>query len=532
VPPKGLVTHATRDELEQRLRAVLESSLDAVIAIDALGSVTDWNPAAESLFGWTSEEAYGRELAELIVPNEHRPSHRHGLARLMQGESPRLIGRRVEVPALRRDGTVVEVELTLARVGQPGPDAMFLAHVRDITERRRHEREREQRTSGLEATARESAVRLAEISARLERTERLLEVAFRRTPVSLSVAQLATGRLVEFNDAFLAVTGRTRGEVLDRTTQELAIWEDVRDRNAFLADIARDGFVRNRECRFRRADGRVVTAIVAAERVEIDGEPHIFAASVEIEEQKRAEAELRRALGQEQELLRLKSRFVSMVSHEYRTPLGVIQSAAEILDTYFDRLGPERRRAHLGDIRDAATTMTRLMDEVLFLERSASGRLGCRPAPVEVGPFVTEFLASPGMAESSNRIRTAVENRLPHAWIEVSLLRLALGNLLGNALKYSPGGEPVDLRVRREADFLVVEVSDRGIGVPEEDRPRLFEPFHRASNVGGIQGSGLGLVIVRRCADLHGGDVSVDSREGGGTCFRLSLPAFRQSDTP
>jgi signal transduction histidine kinase len=172
------------------------------------------------------------------------------------------------------------------------------------------------------------------------------------------------------------------------------------------------------------------------------------------------------------------------------------------------------------------------MDEVLFLERSASGRLGCRPAPVEVGPFVTEFLASPGMAESSKRIRTAVENRLPHAWIDVSLLRLALGNLLGNALKYSPGGEPVDLRVRREADFLVVEVSDRGIGVPEEDRSRLFEPFHRASNVGGIQGSGLGLVIVRRCADLHGGDVSVDSREGGGTRFRLSLPAFRQSETP
>lgn len=528
----GLISSASIAELEDRLRAVLESSLDAIVAIDAEGRVTDWNPAASELFGWSVAEAVGTELSMLIVPPEHREAHRNGLARMMGGGPTRLVGRRVEVPALRRDGTRLEVELTLARLGGPGPSALFLAHVRDITERRRNERERDLRASGLEATARESADRLAEVSARLERTERLLQVAFRRTPVALSVARLDTGRLVEFNDAFLAATGRTRAEILGRTTQELAIWEDVGSRNAFLADIARDGFVRNRECRFRRSDGVVFNALVAAERIEIDGEPHIFAASVEIEEQKRAEAELRRALGQEQELLRLKSRFVSMVSHEYRTPLGVIQSAAEILETYFDRLGPERRRAHLGDIRDAASTMTRLMDEVLFLERSASGRLGCRPAPVEVASFVTEFLAAPGLVEGAPRIRSAVENRLPHAWIDVGLLRLALGNLLGNALKYSPDGRPVDLRVHRDGTFLEIEVADRGIGVPEEDRPRLFEPFHRATNVGEIQGSGLGLVIVKRCADLHGGTVVVESRDGGGTTFRLRLPAFRESEHP
>jgi PAS domain S-box-containing protein len=532
VPAQGLIRNATQRQLAERLGAVLESSLDAVIAIDAAGVVTDWNPAAELLFGWAADAAVGQDLASLIIPEEHRGAHRRGMERLLGGGEARLVGRRVEVPALRRDGSTVEVELTLARIGTSPEETLFVAHVRDVTERRRSDRERERHATGLEATARESAVRLAEVSARLERTERLLQVAFRRTPVALSVTRLSTGRLVEANDAFLATTGHTRESALGRTTLELGIWEDASSRDAFLADITRDGFARNRECRFRRANGEVTTSLVSAERIEIDGEPHVFAASVEIEAQKRAEAELRRALGQEQELLRLKSRFVSMVSHEYRTPLGVIQSAAEILDAYFDRLGPERRRMHLADIRDAATTMTRLMDEVLFLERSGAGRLGCRPAPVEIGPFCREFLAGPGLADAAGRIRARIADGLPHAWIDAGLLRLALGNLLGNALKYSSARHAVDLEVVRNGDFLVIAVSDRGIGIPTDDLARLFEPFHRAGNVGDIQGSGLGLVIVKRCADLHGGHVGIDSREGEGATFTLSLPAFREPPAP
>jgi PAS domain S-box-containing protein len=528
----GLIGSASGEALAERLRAILESSLDAVVAIDGTGTVTDWNPAAERLFGHPATEAVGRVLSDLIIPEEHRERHRRGMERLLAGGETRLVGRRVEVPALRQDGTSIEVEMTLARIGTRPAETLFVAHIRDVTERRRSDREREERTHGLEADARESAIRLAAVSARLERTERLLQVAFRRTPVALSVAQLDTGRLVEVNDAFLAVTGHSRESAIGRTTRELGIWEDSASRDTFIGDIARDGFVRNRECRFRRADGGVTTSLVSAERIEIDGEPHIFAASVEIEAQKRAEAELRRALGQEQELLKLKSRFVSMVSHEYRTPLGVIQSAAEILDTYFDRLGPDRRRAHLADIRDAASTMTRLMDEVLFLERSGAGRLGCRTAPVDLEPFCREFLAAPGQSESAGRIRVRIEAKLPQAWIDIGLLRLALGNLLGNALKYSTPRHSVDLELRREDNSLVITVADRGIGIPEADQPRLFEAFHRAGNVGEIQGSGLGLVIVKRCADLHGGTVRVESREGDGSTFTLTLPAFEDPAHP
>lgn len=517
---------------------MLEASLDAIVAMDREGLVASWNPAAEALFGWRETEAMGRPLEELIIPPGSREAHRRGLERLLQTQRPRLLGRRVEVTAQRRDGRPVDIELTLSQLGALAEEPLFVAHLRDISERRDTQREWESRNSGLARSVEEQTLRLAQVSARLEvsearraRSEELLRSAFRSSPVSLTVVTLDTGRLVEANDTFLDWVGRRREDVLGRTTQELQLWAEPEAREAFLRDIARDGFVRNRECRFQlRGGGGVSTMLVSAERIEFDGAPHVFAASLSIDAQKQAETELRRALEQEQELRRLKSSFVSMVSHEYRTPLGVIQSAAEILDTYFDRLAPARRRLHLADIRDATATMTRLMDEVLFLEKSESGRLAFRPAPLGLEGFLRELLATPGFAEQAARVKLECPDGLPVGWIDPSVLRLAVGNLVGNALKYSPAGSRVRVGLRRDEAWAVLSVSDQGIGIPEADRARLFEPFHRGRNVGDITGSGLGLVIVRKGAELHGGRVTVDSREGAGTTFELHLPVFREPD--
>lgn len=517
----SLIRNATRRQLAERLQAVLDSSLDAIVTMDAAGVVAGWNPAAETLFGWTGAEAAGRSLGDLIVPPEHREAHRRGIERLMATGEARLIGRRVEVVALRRDGSVVDVELTLARIGASADETLFVAHVRDISERRNAERERGVRLAEVSAELRRSEARRAE-------SEQLFRVAFRSAPVSLSVVDMESGRFVEANDTFYEWTGLTRDQVIGKTTRDLEVWADLADRDAFLREIATRGFIRNRECRFRKPGGGTTMFLVSAERIEIGGAPHIFSAGLNIDTLKQAENDLRNALEQEQELRRLKSRFVSLVSHEYRTPLGVIRSSAEILEAYFDRLAPARRLLHLGDIKDAATTMTRLMDEVLFLERTDSGKLGCRPAPMDLALFCSEFLRAAGIAEHAGRVRFEAAVGMPDAWIDAGLLRLALGNLLGNAFKYSRPDMPVEFHVRRDGDTAVVSVGDQGIGIPAADIPRLFEPFHRAGNVGETPGSGLGLVIVKKCADLHGGRVSVESDEGRGTTFELRLPVFRE----
>lgn len=236
--------------------------------------------------------------------------------------------------------------------------------------------------------------------------------------------------------------------------------------------------------------------------------------------------EQQRELELQRELNRLKSNFVSMVSHEFRTPLGVIQSSAEILEAYLDRLGPERRAEHLAEIVQSTTRMKDLMEEVLLLSRVESGRMEFRPAPVDLLVLVRRLVAEATAAAASQngRIELVTSGVERSAKLDETLMGIVLSNLFSNALKYSPSGSPVQLLLRRDGGYLTFEVRDRGLGIPAKDQPHLFTSFHRASNVADLPGTGLGLTIVRRCVELHGGTISFASTEGQGSSFIVRLP--------
>jgi signal transduction histidine kinase len=237
--------------------------------------------------------------------------------------------------------------------------------------------------------------------------------------------------------------------------------------------------------------------------------------------------ELERALEKEQELNKLKSRFVSIVSHEFRTPLGIIGSSAEILEHYEGKLTPEQRAEHLHAITENVKRTARMMEDDLALSRMDSGGITFNPAPIEVRAFC-ERLCDEMLSATARRnpIELQVaENVDGPLMLDETLLRHMLANLLSNAVKYSEEGEPVHLRVKRTGIDIRFEVEDHGIGIPESDRDRLFEAFHRAENVGHVHGTGLGLVIAKRCCDLHGGRISFQTTEGQGTIFTITLPA-------
>ena len=244
-------------------------------------------------------------------------------------------------------------------------------------------------------------------------------------------------------------------------------------------------------------------------------------------ELEQTQAELRRALDQERELGELKSRFVTLVSHEFRTPLGIIMSAIELMRHYEDQLPSEQKRELQEDIHSATRLMAGLMEQVLVLGRVEAGKLGCRPVPTDLSRLVEKFIEESAAATDHRcPIQWQPEGDLTGACADENLLRHLLSNLLTNAVKYSPPGSPVVLRARREEGDAVIEIIDHGIGIPEEDRARLFEAFHRCGNVGEIPGTGLGLVIVKRCVELHGGSLSLDSTVGAGTTFSVRLPLF------
>jgi signal transduction histidine kinase len=236
-----------------------------------------------------------------------------------------------------------------------------------------------------------------------------------------------------------------------------------------------------------------------------------------------------RELAAERELNELKSRFVSMVSHEFRTPLGITMSAVELLRNYADRLPPDKLKELLGDIYSSTLRMSGLMEQVLLLGRVEAGKMNFQRAPLDLAGL-GDKLVDETLSATNRRcpVFFRADKDLDGAQGDESLLRHILSNLLSNAVKYSPDGGSVDFTIHRGSNHAVFTVRDHGIGIPEADRARLFEAFHRASNVGQTPGTGLGLLIVKRCVDLHQGTIRFESAEGRGTTFVVRLPLFGQ----
>jgi PAS domain S-box-containing protein len=384
-----------------------------------------------------------------------------------------------------------------------------------------------QTATAIERKRAEAALRASQSA--LRSSQQRFRSAFASNPAIMTLARLRDGALFEVNDAFLAVTGYLREEVLGRSTVDLGLWVHVSDRDTIFEEVRSTGFVRGREVAVRLRDGRVRTVLLAAELVEIDGEPSILAASLDLTERKEVEQQLRRALAREKELGELKSNFVSLVSHEFRTPLEVILSSSEIIERYHDRLAPDQRGRQVAAIQRSVRRMAEMMNEILLLGRFEAGRVEFSPGPLDLATFQRRMRDEIGAASGGNgiTIELATEGDVAEARGDEGLLGHIFTNLLSNAVKYSPPGSTVRFAVHRSGIDAVFEVTDHGCGIPEGDQRRLFQSFHRGSNVGERSGTGLGLVIVKRCVDRHGGIISFTSGEGCGTSFTVRLPLFQ-----
>ena len=237
------------------------------------------------------------------------------------------------------------------------------------------------------------------------------------------------------------------------------------------------------------------------------------------------EAQLRQMLSQAMEFGEIKSRFVSMAVHDLRNPLAVIQSSANMIQRYGDRLAGEKLQEQYERIQTSIQVMVETLDDVLTLSKAESGALAFQPAPLDVIDFCHNMATELNeVVGTDSRVVFAAQGDCRVARLDVKLVRQILSNLLSNALKYSPEDRSVHLTVRCGPDQTVLHVQDRGIGIPEEDQERLFEAFHRAENARQIPGTGLGLAIVKRSVELHGGTITYESREGVGTAFTVVLP--------
>ncbi|HVQ62010.1 MAG TPA: ATP-binding protein [Burkholderiales bacterium] len=246
--------------------------------------------------------------------------------------------------------------------------------------------------------------------------------------------------------------------------------------------------------------------------------------NVDIDDRKRAEAELLTAVQREKELSEMKSKFVATASHEFRTPLATMLSSAELLEHYSESLGQDEKRNLLQTIQTGAKRMSEMIDDVLTMGRAESGVLKLNLGPTNLRELCSRVVAEFRIAQGKQHIIT-LDDRFDRleAMMDERLLRHILNNLLSNAVKYSAPGTEVTFSLERREEKAAIEIQDRGIGIPPEDQPRMFESFQRASNVENRPGTGLGLAIVKKAVELHGGEISLKSAVGSGTRFTVTL---------
>ena len=385
----------------------------------------------------------------------------------------------------------------------------ILSFAQDITQRKRAEEE----LRASEARVRESEARFS--------------AAFRASPVSITISRMDDGRTILANEAFLKWTGYRLDEVLGRNSLELGLWANPAEREPFWEELRRTRFIHERECRVRNRHGKIFTMLLSADIIEVNRVPHLLTVGLDISQRKQAEAELHRTLAREKELSQLKSNFVSMVSHEFRTPLGIIQSSAELLRDFHGRMQPDERNDQLESIIRNTCRMAGMMEEVLVLSRLEAGKLDFQPATLDLKSFCRRVVDE--VLSATNRrclIELSMVSIPAEAQADERLLGHIFTNLLSNAVKYSEAGSSVHFFVQRSGPDAVCVIRDKGIGIPEQDQPQLFKAFHRGRNVGSLPGTGLGLLLVKRCAELHGGKVHVKSKVGEGTTVTVRFPVF------
>ena len=475
---------------EERYRMLFQDAPDGICIVDLNNKIVMINSALCSLMGYQQDELIGRSVVDFVDPEDlvRRPPRE--VSQIMH--LGRLKHERVMV---RKDGSLVDVVVSSSYM----PDGHLQYIAQDVTEHKKME----------------DAIRASE--------EKFAK-AFQSIPDAITISSIETGKFIDVNEGFCVMSEYTREEALGRSAEDLKIWGNVEDRKVMVETLERDGRVRDFETLLMRKSGELLTCLLSVEQIDIAGEHCMVVVTRDITERKKAEHERERLLqelaGKNAEL----EQFTYTVSHDLKAPIITIKGFLGLLSEDARSGNMQRLESDISRISEAAARMHNLLNNLLELSRI--GRIMNEPEPVDCNQLIGEVGNILAGRLQGRKIDLHINGQLPVVRGDRQRLFEVFQNLIDNAAKFMGDQLQPAIEVGQQSvsadGFVTLYVRDNGIGIPAQHHERIFGLFNRLDP--GIEGTGVGLALVKRVVEFHGGRIWVESEPGAGSTFFLTLP--------
>ena len=509
------------EQSEERFRGIIEHSHDIILLLDTDTTILYNSQAMHRQMQYEEWEVLGRPLLDFLHQDD-RVFFEHQFKQVVEGTYNEAIA--LEFQFLDNAQRWRNLEAMATNLLNNNNVRAIVLNVRDVTEQKQTEVELEKYRLHLEELVEK---RTREVEA----VQRQADVVIAASPDAL-IALNNDGyitfisqhyRKIYPSSAHLLVPGKHVSEAFSVVTEEISLSssdESYIEMNKWW--LSPRGYKE-----YKMQNGTWVR--LQAKRME-DGSG-IVISSTNISDYKRQQAllaaqssELAMALEKEKEVGEQQKTFIAMVSHEFRTPLTIIDGNAQIIQSRGETLAPAMLKTRAQTIRDGVSRLVHLIETILSVHMLEAGKLSVDPHPCDLVKIIRDAVSDQQDVSPNHRIKMDLRSIPDNLVLDEKVMRQIMVNLLANAVKYSPNAQEVDVMGFCEGDRVIIEVADHGLGIPESEMPKMFTKYFRASTSGGIPGSGLGLNIVKQFVELHGGDIALRSRVGVGTVVTVSLP--------
>ncbi|WP_159023785.1 PAS domain-containing sensor histidine kinase [Formosa sp. L2A11] len=530
-------------------QGIFQSSVEGILVVDADGIIIKANPASEELFGYIEGGLLAHNI-ESLIPNKFKINHKsHREGYIVKPKAQRM-GQNLELWGLKKDGSQfpLEISLTPTIVKQKHVVIAFIIDIskREETEKKLNisqtklksyaeelEKEVASRTRELTTTVQKLVASNLSLEDQIQETLKAEKRALVNKSLSAAIAKnFPNGFIIVFNPNFeilllegeaIIELGLDKMIVEDTTADDIPIFSE-KQKTKLKKDILKTivGEHLSFEITYKNKCFSVNTIPLFDEHTIISSALFVYN---DITTHKKIERDAKIALKKEQELNELKSRFVSMASHEFRTPLSAIQTSAILIGRQNEAGKETKREKYVAQIKKNVKIMIVILNDFLSLSKLEEGKVQANKELFDFIDFSKTLIADVSTTKKTGKNIILVAPDYPLLLnLDPKLMRTILMNLISNALKYSPRNTDVRITIEESDVFVTLQVQDQGIGIPEDEQKKLFERFFRAENAQNIEGTGLGLNIVKQYVDLMDGTIDFKSEINTGTTFLITWP--------